>query len=342
MMSDASGLNIALLRRLIGERNLKAFFQKAAVEAARLVGADGAALVEVISEEEVRYRFFNGLPEDHQKAAANLQFHYASSTVGDALVADLPLFTANYPQHPRAMPAFVASGLKANLLIPCGPMGQRSAVLAVAWFSHYPTEAPSAELLDFLMLIADLMHAALYRQSLEDDLACQARHDVLTGLPNRRYLGSYFNDTVRTSISVTRPTALALIDLDDFKQVNDGFGHVAGDRLLCQFAERLRGFLEEGDIAARLGGDEFVLILSRDVQQATWNDVFDRLSATLQAPYRLDNATVIDCRASVGVTCDIHAESSLEHCIHEADQALLRLKQKKQSRSRSWEYAADC
>jgi diguanylate cyclase (GGDEF)-like protein len=106
------------------------------------------------------------------------------------------------------------------------------------------------------------------RRRHEAELAHQALHDPLTGLPNR----ALFADRLRLALSRLGRTqtrlAVLFLDLDGFKAINDSLGHGAGDQFLVEVAQRLRGVLRGGDTAARLGGDEFV-ILCEDVAGAS-------------------------------------------------------------------------
>jgi diguanylate cyclase (GGDEF)-like protein len=88
-----------------------------------------------------------------------------------------------------------------------------------------------------------------------------ATHDALTTLPNRTFLTARLDEAVVTSVRDGIPVALALVDLDRFKEVNDTLGHRAGDEVLRQIAERLRGSVRAADTVARLGGDEFAILL---------------------------------------------------------------------------------
>ncbi len=91
--------------------------------------------------------------------------------------------------------------------------------------------------------------------------AGHAEIDVLTGLPNRRGLDRHVDQALSRAQRLDLPVALALLDLDDFKKVNDARGHAAGDQLLCAAAAAWSALLPEGALLARLGGDEFVLLL---------------------------------------------------------------------------------
>jgi diguanylate cyclase (GGDEF)-like protein len=99
------------------------------------------------------------------------------------------------------------------------------------------------------------------RKRTEAALARQALYDGLTGLANRTLLYDRLDHTISIAAREGRPFALLVLDLDGFKQVNDQFGHLAGDRLLCEVAERLTSQLRAEDTVARLGGDEFAIVL---------------------------------------------------------------------------------
>ncbi len=150
------------------------------------------------------------------------------------------------------------------------------------------------------VLLARSINYAVERKRVEVELAHQALHDALTGLPNR----ALFLD--RLAQALTRigrhDGALAVLfcDLDRFKVVNDSLGHTAGDRLLIDVAARLDGVLRAGDTAARFGGDEFV-ILCEDISGAhEAMAIADRVSEALAEPFVLgdDEAFV---RTSIGI-----------------------------------------
>ena len=105
----------------------------------------------------------------------------------------------------------------------------------------------------------------------------QARHDVLTGLGNRALLADRLEHALALHARDSRPVSLLLIDLDDFKAVNDTLGHPAGDELLVQISERLIAAVRGGDTVARLGGDEFAILIEHDDPLAVARRVIDGL-----------------------------------------------------------------
>ena len=113
-------------------------------------------------------------------------------------------------------------------------------------------------------------------RNLAAELAYQAAHDQLTGLPNRREFERELNRLLHDKITATGRHAVGMIDLDQFKVINDTFGHLAGDALLVRLSERIHHGLRDGDLLARLDGDEFGLIL-RDCGIETATQVANRL-----------------------------------------------------------------
>ena len=146
------------------------------------------------------------------------------------------------------------------------------------------------------------------RKELEEQLSRQAFTDSLTGLPNRALFRDRLEQAVarRTGAAVT----VLLIDLDDFKLINDNLGHSAGDQLLATLAGRLREEMRPGDTLARLGGDEFA-ILVEDLTPADAEALAERLLAAGREQVRLDSRDVT-CSLSIGIaTGDVPAEQLL-------------------------------
>ena len=133
----------------------------------------------------------------------------------------------------------------------------------------------------------------------------EAGSDSLTGLANRMSLGFELDTAFATFERDGVPFGLMLIDMNDFKRVNDTLGHQVGDRLLIQFAARLRESVRPEDFVARLGGDEFAVILY-DTDEAEGRAVADRLCASISHSIELGGLT-LEAEASVGIAmCPAH------------------------------------
>jgi diguanylate cyclase len=144
-----------------------------------------------------------------------------------------------------------------------------------------------------------LQRAVHERDALADRLRHLAYHDNLTGLANRALFLDRLADALSTREPGAAPTVI-VIDLDDFKPVNDRYGHNAGDTLLRAIADRLRGCVRDADTVARLGGDEFAVLLatSRPAQLA---ELVRRIGAAVRRPVRVGTAGVeVSVRASIG------------------------------------------
>jgi len=159
----------------------------------------------------------------------------------------------------------------------------------------------------------------------EERYRYMAHHDALTGLPNRMQL----LDRVRMELERARrhgtTLAVMVMDLDQFKHVNDTLGHHVGDQLLCAVAERLVTLLRKSDTVARLGGDEFVILLSDLERVDAADDVAAKTIAALRTPVRLDGQH-INISVSVGVCTFPDGGDSVESLLRCADTAMYRAK----------------
>ncbi|MBA2770386.1 MAG: bifunctional diguanylate cyclase/phosphodiesterase [Sporichthyaceae bacterium] len=133
-----------------------------------------------------------------------------------------------------------------------------------------------------------------------DGMAHLAMHDALTDLPNRRLLLQTLELASRPAHLGGRPHALLLIDLDNFKGVNDGLGHDVGDEMLRHVGHRLQAAMRAGDLVTRLGGDEFAVVL-RDVDQPTARHVAERCLEAIRQPISVSGHDRLMARASAGV-----------------------------------------
>ncbi|AHG48347.1 diguanylate phosphodiesterase (plasmid) [Rhizobium leguminosarum bv. trifolii CB782] len=155
-----------------------------------------------------------------------------------------------------------------------------------------------------------------------------ALHDVLTDLPNRALFAMRFEECLAETRNSTERSAVALLDLDRFKAVNDTFGHAAGDELIRMAAERIRSILRPGDTLARLGGDEFALLL-RDIKDhdQVLPAICEAIVAELGKPFPLlRGEAVARVGGSIGVTVVPDAGRNADDVMRYADVALYEAK----------------
>jgi diguanylate cyclase (GGDEF)-like protein/PAS domain S-box-containing protein len=189
------------------------------------------------------------------------------------------------------------------------------------------------------------------RKALEEQLAHQAYHDTLTGLANR----ALFYRRVSQALAQSHQThqtvgihAVLLLDLDNFKNVNDSLGHGAGDALLVAVAERLAGSCRPGDTVTRLGGDEFAVLLEDLPSSGQAAATAERMLAELRAPIALQG-TELFVGASIGIASSDQAEDgssggetgSAETLIRQADVALYLAKRQGRGRASAFEPGMD-
>ena len=180
-------------------------------------------------------------------------------------------------------------------------------------------------------------HLATYRdirreKRLQAKLQHTALHDPLTGLANRvLFLDRLAQTMARLRRRPDRNFAVVFLDLDRFKQVNDTWGHAAGDRLLLTVAARLRSCLRPQDTVARFGGDEFALVLDEAGRIEDIDSLTRRIQNELQRPVDLGGGEVC-VSASMGIVLGSAAYSDIEDILRDADAAMYRAKDKGRAR----------
>jgi len=176
------------------------------------------------------------------------------------------------------------------------------------------------------------------RKRIEDDLAEAKRQaevlahtDELTGLNNRRAFFQLGLQAFRQAARSARPIAVIMLDLDNFKQVNDSHGHFVGDRVLVAVADTLREHVREADIAGRFGGEEFVVILP-ETGIAEARNVAERLRKAIASTTVWHQTRSIRCTSSFGVAASESGAQELDDLLSLADASLYRAKHKGRNR----------
>jgi diguanylate cyclase (GGDEF)-like protein/PAS domain S-box-containing protein len=172
-----------------------------------------------------------------------------------------------------------------------------------------------------LQFVSNQIASAIVRKQNEAWLQYIAHHDPLTDLPNREL----FHDRLQTALARARRNkerlAVLYIDLDGFKEVNDGHGHAVGDLLLQEVAQRIRRCLRESDTVGRIGGDEFVVLLNNTTLPEHGAVVAEKIRAILERPFELAGQR-LHISSSIGVAvCPEHGDDNTQ-LIRHADEAM--------------------
>jgi len=164
-------------------------------------------------------------------------------------------------------------------------------------------------------------------ESANKQLRHLATHDALTGLPNRVLMDDRISQSIVLAERQGQSFAVILLDLDRFKLVNDSLGHRAGDELLKEVAQRLKGVVRDLDTVARLGGDEFVLIVAPGPEREAAQQVAKRVIEVLQESVRIAGVK-IHTSPSIGIAFYPDDGSTIEALLANADAAMYFAKQR--------------
>jgi diguanylate cyclase (GGDEF)-like protein len=178
--------------------------------------------------------------------------------------------------------------------------------------------------LAFLQSLANILTGAIEREATHELMRRQAVEDVLTGLPNRLALLDRLQQALAVQRRTGDPLAVMFLDLDGFKQINDRYGHRAGDLVLMTIAERLESTIRASDTVGRLAGDEFVVIGERtDLEEAT--SLADRVMEAVTGSVDLGSVSV-EVGVSIGIVVAVGGLLDAEHLLARADQAMYTAK----------------
>jgi diguanylate cyclase (GGDEF)-like protein len=151
--------------------------------------------------------------------------------------------------------------------------------------------------------------------------------DSLTGLANRRLVTELLETAASRSRRSGAPIAVAFLDVDGLKSVNDNYGHDAGDVVLCETAKRLVDCVRSADVVGRLGGDEFVVVF--EPGSLSIDEVERRISAALSAPISLPNGEQVFCPASIGIADTTTTAADPAELMAAADLAMYSAKRRR-------------
>ncbi|MFC1748002.1 ABC transporter substrate-binding protein [Pseudomonadota bacterium] len=165
------------------------------------------------------------------------------------------------------------------------------------------------------------------RKRAQEHLLWQATHDPLTHLPNRNLIQERLENALERSKKSSQLVALMFIDLDEFKFINDSYGHKVGDQLLVAIAERLVDVVRPGDTVARFGGDEFLVLCDQLDKQESVPMLADRILLSFKQPFEIHSLTFYPT-ASIGLAIGYGDTENKDSLLRNADAAMYEVKQK--------------
>jgi len=190
-------------------------------------------------------------------------------------------------------------------------------------------DASSGEIIQFVSTGQDISEVQRMER-LRETLQKLAYHDQLTGLPNRNYLCEQLERSTHSAERLNKMIAVFFLDLDGFKQVNDQFGHQAGDSVLYEVAKRLQSIFRKTDTVGRLSGDEFLVIIEflEDTESVT--GLAEQVITEISKPYLINQAEQIETTVTVSIGIVLYPQKGLrpDSLIDRADQAMYLAKHK--------------
>lgn len=194
-------------------------------------------------------------------------------------------------------------------------------VLGTFAIYHQEISSPTVNDIKLIEQFAYLVSIAIEREKTNKLIWKQANFDNLTSLPNRNMMTEHLKQAMKLSYREGTKVAIAFLDLDHFKDINDTLGHAVGDQLLIEVANRISSSVRKNDTVARLGGDEFVIILPDFDDVEAVAKISETLLNTLSKPYQL-NDQIVYTSASIGITVFPDDALDINSLLNNADQAM--------------------
>lgn len=193
--------------------------------------------------------------------------------------------------------------------------------------ADYIPQVEGDETVGVTMLVNDITHI----KQVEQKLSALARYDNLTGLPNRTHLMERIERAIAYGARNGTQIALMYLDLDNFKAINDSFGHAGGDAVLIEFGRRLSGCVRQTDTVGRLAGDEFVILLEGLQADGEAQVVANKILRAMERPFDIEGVAR-SVTTSIGVTTATSGAAGVATLLKHADDALYRAKQRGRNR----------
>lgn len=273
------------------------------------------------------------LPDAYNQAIDGVEIGHGVGSCGTAAFSGETVIVSDISSHPYWQPYQALAQLAQVNSCWSQPVknAQGKVLGTFAIYHHQPAE-PSAELLNKIKTYSNLAELAISRSLSNAQIRRLAFYDSLTGLANRRLLEEHLLQAMASSRRSQKYCGLMFIDLDNFKPVNDIYGHKIGDSLLTEVAHRLQSTVRQADTVARFGGDEFIVLL-RDINTNIKRSrqhmqlVAAKIAQELSRPYPLDDNSMHQCACSIGLVL-FQGDNDCDELLHQADSAMYQAKRR--------------
>lgn len=262
------------------------------------------------------------LPSFYNEAVDGLEIGKGVGSCGTAAYKGERVVIEDINTHPYMEP-YLSITKRANLGSCWSEPIKNSEGTVLGTFAiyHHEQSTPTPDDIALIEQFAHLASIAIERENANKIIWQQANFDSLTGLPNRNMMVEHLKKSTNIALRDKTKVAIAFIDLDHFKDINDKFGHAVGDLLLVEAAKRISNNIRKIDTVARLGGDEFVIIFPDFMGPSSSVTLSENLLNSLAQPYHFHNE-VIHTSASIGMTIFPDDASDIENLLRNADQAM--------------------
>jgi diguanylate cyclase (GGDEF)-like protein len=262
----------------------------------------------------------------------NRRWRPAPGSFSERLLAATAPVVVNRPTHPEFFREGTPVGANTKTLA-CVPLIFRQQPIGILYVDNFTIRTFTGHELHALAVLADFAAAAINHAKIHEATKELARTDGLTGLFNHRYFHDRMSTEIARAHRYQRPLVLMMIDVDNFKQVNDRHGHPAGDRVLKKIAAIVRESVREMDVACRYGGEEFSVILPEtEIEGAV--RVAERIRTQVEAltPGLIDPQTATGATVSIGIAPYATGARTADELITKSDEALYLAKSQGKNR----------
>lgn len=266
------------------------------------------------------------LPDFYNKAIEGIAIGQGIGSCGTAAYTGKRVIVADIATHPY-WTAWTELTRKAKLAACWSEpiIDNQGNVLGTFAIYHRKISTPNAFEFELIAQFANLARIAIEREKADQIIWQQANYDSLTHLPNRNLLHEHLKSAIANAQRETKQLVIAMLDLDNFKDVNDSLGHGAGDIVLTECSQRIKSTIRKNDIVARLGGDEFIIAFVGTNAPEDIDNIGQKLLNILAQPYLIEEKNVY-CTASIGLAFYPDDAMSIDSLLRNADQAMYRAK----------------